>query len=261
MKRIYFAWSLIYWCAQHVDIFLRPKTNKKLKIVTASDFSHQNSLNNLLESVLRYEPDVEVVIYDLGITKDFLEKLTGQYKAFTFKTFPWSEYPDFMNIKKDAGHYAWKPAIIKRELSKDVELLLWMDAGNLITGKLTFLRKVLTKYGFYSPYSIGTVEEWTYPRTLEEFGFESRLFQERNLAANVVSVDNKSTSGASIMKNWFDASEVERLIAPIGSNRSNHRQDQSILTLSYYSNLNVRYGSLGEFPRRIFKILVHQDVD
>lgn len=261
IHRARLALKLIFWCVRHGDIFIKSSTNKKLKIVTAADYSHQISLNNLLGSLEKYEPEAEVVVYDLGMTQDYLEKLTQRYGTFNFKHFPWSEYPDFMNIKMDAGHYAWKPAIIAREFTNSVDFFLWMDAGNVITGRLRFLRKVLRKYGFFSPYSLGTVKEWTHPSTILNFEFDSLMLNEPNLSANVIGVSSDSKSGRSIIETWTRASTDESLIAPLGSNRANHRQDQSILTLVYYKHKSIRYGSLGEFPRRIFKILVHQDAD
>ena len=54
------------------------------------------------------------------------------------------------------GHYAWKSAIISKEVSLHSGLVLWFDTGNLINKKLTYLRITLSAFGFYSHIAMGT---------------------------------------------------------------------------------------------------------
>ena len=47
---------------------------------------------------------------------------------------------------------------------------------------------------------------------------------------------SKNTSTMKLIKEWAEYSQIEECIAPIGSNRFNHRQDQAVLTLLIYLN-------------------------
>jgi hypothetical protein len=234
--------------------------NKKFTIITASDSSHQLSLRNLLMSIRTFEPNAKVIVYDLGMDPLFLNQLVDEFARFSFRGFPYENYPAHYNIKVDAGVYAWKPAAI--ELSKPLdEYIIWLDAGDVLIGRLNFLRKTLKIYGFFSPYSIGTIQDWTFPQTLESLNVNSGILGARNLGANVVAFDSENINAMTLIESWISASKDKSLIAPKGSSRSNHRQDQSLLTVKAYQLDMVQYGNLGEFPRRVFKILVHQDVD
>ena len=260
IKKVKFAKNLAVWCVKNSRIFLTKAPNVSLTIISASDRTHQRSLRNLLRSLCRFEPTAKVIIYDLGMDNSFLEKLRDEFKSVEFKSFPYEKYPSHYDIRVNAGLYAWKPAALK-ESKPFPQFVVWFDAGNVVTGRLIFLRKCLKQYGFFSPYSAGKIEEWTSPATLKALQLETQFYQSRNLSANVVAFDAQDDRALDLVNQWIHASEVKDLIAPPGSSRDNHRQDQSLLTVLAYNFDMVNYGSLGEFPRRIFKVLVHQDVD
>jgi hypothetical protein len=255
-----FALNLLLWCVRNIKVFLTRAPSDSLTIITASDFSHENSLKNLLISIRIFEPSARVVVYDLGMNPLSMTELKKEFSNFSFRRFPFEDYPSYYNIKVDAGAYAWKPAAL--EESKPLNgFVIWLDAGDVLTGRLIFLRKTLKIYGFFSPYSIGSIEDWTFPQTIKDFSVSNNLLKARNLGANVVAFDSKDSNAVKLIESWISASKNKSLIAPHGSSRSNHRQDQSLLTILAYQADMVKYGNLGEFPRRIFRILVHQDVD
>jgi hypothetical protein len=49
-------------------------------LVTGADFTHTNSLLQLLASVERHEPGMRVMIYDLGMTQRELRRIEKQYR-------------------------------------------------------------------------------------------------------------------------------------------------------------------------------------
>ena len=214
----------------------------------------------MLVSLERHEPTSRIVVFDLGLDEDFVKGLSDDFPGLLIRRFPYENFPRSYDIKIAAGNYAWKPASI--ELVKPWEGdVVWFDAGNVVTGKLTFLRKTLRNYPFFSPHSVGKIVDWTYPSVLVKLAVDKKLSRQRNLAANVIAFDSSNPQASQLMQNWIESSKNLDLIAPAGSSRTNHRQDQSLLSiLAYQSNL-VQYGSLADFPRRIFRILVHQDVD
>jgi hypothetical protein len=236
-----------------------PKT--ELTIVSASDFTHERSLRNLLQSLVNFEKESKLIVYDLGMNSDYLDKLKLSYPDIDFRDFQFGKYPDFFNIRVEAGSYAWKSAILEGLILEGETKILWMDAGNLITGKLKVLREAIKRYGFFSPYSVGNVSDWTHPLTLERLKAPESILNKRNLGANVIAFDSCNERVVSFIQDWTRTCSKKELIAPAFSNRNNHRQDQSLLTVLAYVAKIVTYGSLGDFPRRAFKILVHQDAD
>lgn len=260
MRRAHFFLKLFIWILKNIRIILSFSSQDKITIVSASDNTHQRSLRNLLESVTEFEPNAGIIVYDLGMDHIYLENLRLTFPQVDFKKFPYEEYPSYYDIKVDAGCYAWKPAILERNLSTD-GVVIWFDAGNLITGRLTFLRKCISRFGFYSPYSIGTIEGWTAKETLRNLHVNIGMLNKKNLSANVIAFNAQNEAAVGVIQAWVNAAKEKEIIAPEGSSRENHRQDQSVLTIVAYQLKMVPYKSLGEFPRRVFKILVHQDAE
>jgi len=258
--RIRYAWNLSFWIFRNIQIFFVPKSKEELHIISASDSTHQKSLSNLLTSIRQYEAKAKVVVFDLGMTAEYLAKLIEEFPTVEFKRFPFENFPSYYDIKIEAGSYAWKPAAI--ELAKPWnDTVLWLDAGNLLIGPLVILRKTAKKYKFFSPYSSGVIQEWTHPGVISSLGVQPELLKARNLAANVICFSSSDKGASGMIEEWISSSKSKELIAPDGSSRLNHRQDQSLLTILAYKAGLVRYGKLAEFPRRVYKILVHQDVD
>jgi hypothetical protein len=259
-SRLQFAWNLFIWIIGNLQIFFTPKSKESIQIISASDNSHQKSLMNLLDSITHFEPNAKVTVFDLGMDSRFLDQLFEKFPSVEFRNFPFENYPSYYDIKLEAGSYAWKPAAI--ELAKPWNgMILWLDAGNLLTGPLSFLRKTVKKYKFFSPYSVGSIHEWTHPKVISSIGIDSEVLKERNLAANVICFSSSDEEATNLIEKWIYLSKIKELIAPEGSSRLNHRQDQSLLTVLAYKTGLVTYGNLAEFPRRVFRILVHQDVD
>ena len=101
-------------------------TNYNLTIVTAADSSHFKSALQLINSILNYEPQSKIIFYDLGLQEDE-KKVLLDFKI-KYKTFNFDSYPNFYRLEqKDAGAYAWKPAIIYEEMLNESSLLFgWM---------------------------------------------------------------------------------------------------------------------------------------
>jgi hypothetical protein len=55
-------------------------TTADMILVTGADFTHTNSLLQLLASVERHEPGMRVMIYDLGMTQRELRRIEKQYR-------------------------------------------------------------------------------------------------------------------------------------------------------------------------------------
>lgn len=232
----------------------------QLTIVTAADKSHGRSLLNLLASIKIYEPNVSVIIWDLGLTNLQRNKIKDNFKPYELKKFNFNLYPKYFNIEINSGEYAWKPAIIFEEAKNNYGLLLWLDAGNLIKGNLRRITKLITSKCFYSPYSAGSIRDWTHPLTLKFMNFPSYLLSRPNCNGAVIGFNLQCESIQKLIHEWNKCAWTKSCIAPRGSSRKNHRQDQAVLSLlSEISDLNPvsRFRNLNSK----LNILTHQDVE
>jgi hypothetical protein len=228
-----------------------------LKIVTASDTSHFLSVKQLIESINNHDKNCKIVFYDLGLNINEVKELKKM--KLTFKKFNFENYPKFMNLsQKDAGAYAWKPQIIISEVSNDSPLTLWLDAGDIVKHNLNRVRLLLYTKGFYSPLSNGYVSQWTHEATLEQLSIRSKIWKKRMLNAAIIGINPSNQVKKNYIKTWSEYSLNKKIILPDGSGKTNHRWDQSLLTVLYYKTFNPKV-----FLRthKIFGILTHQDIE
>lgn len=205
---------------------------KDLAVVTAASSNHFGCLTNLLYSLRRFERRTRTLVYDLGLTPAKRRRLdAGGWETYTF---PFEKHPPHMNIQTGRGQYAWKPVIIAEALEKTGVSVLWLDAGNLVHERLRRVRQVLRVEGFYSPTSPGTIAQWTHPGTLEYLGASSQLLSRPNRNGAVVGFNPARAGIGDFVDCWKRGALDARCIAPEGSDRSNHRQDQAVLSVLAY---------------------------
>lgn len=235
----------------------------KLTIVSGCSQNHFYSLIEFLNSCKNIEIPYSIIVYDLGIEESCLERLENDYPNISLRTFDYSKYPDYYNISKNAGEYAWKPAIIK-EVSDEIKtgVLLWCDSGNLFTGNVKILRDEILKRNIYSPISDGDIKKWTHPLMLKYFNDRKMIdrknkkflsLKNRNGAILGFNLNNKNI--LNFIDEFASLANIKECIAPEGSNRSNHRQDQALFTLLYYRIMNDF-----DFVDKYISLSIHNDV-
>lgn len=225
-------------------------------IVTGSDSSHYKSLRGLLKSISSNEPGTRTIVYDLGLTAMEVADLKRNFSGTDIRRFRYEDYPDFFNVRVNAGEYAWKPVIISEVLLETKGCVCWMDAGNRLTSRLSLVRKILGIAGVYSPHSQGTIADWTHPATLKHLNVDPSLLDRRNLNGACVAVNYQSAVARALSDAWRDCALTRACIAPDGSDRSNHRQDQAVITILAHQS-----GIARRIPSRLYGFLTHQDVD
>jgi hypothetical protein len=212
-----------------------------INIITGSSQNHFISLKQFLDSV-----DTSLYccyVWDLGLHKESAAELKSTYNI-KYRLFDYSKYPDYYNIQINAGEYAWKPAIIRSTMEEINNtstaadtILFWCDAGNiLVENSLTQLKDILLTNKLYSPISAGTIKDWTHKKTLEYFslGPEHPFLDKQNrngAQLGFLICDNEIKE---FVKYYDFCGHTKEFIAPEGSNRSNHRQDQAVFSLLYY---------------------------
>ncbi|MBL6775385.1 MAG: DUF1647 domain-containing protein [Candidatus Puniceispirillum sp.] len=212
---------------------------KNLTIVTGSDSIFFDSLLQLVENIKKYESSSNLIVYDLGMETEQIEKFKQKFPEIVLKPFEFTQYPEFVGKRDEhnkLGHYAWKSAILSKEISIHSGLVLWFDAGNLINKKLNYLRIALTAFGFYSPHSDGKISDWTHQGTIDYLSVKKNILKKSNLTGGLVGVDTSNNNAVKLIKNWEKFSLNQECIAPEGSSRDNHRQDQSILSILKHQN-------------------------
>lgn len=230
-----------------------------LTIVTGASQNHFKSLKQFLSTVDTSR--FTCYVYDLGLDKSAVTELTQTF-TIQMRTFDYSKYPPYFNIHVNAGEYAWKPAIIFEVMSEVQNgLLLWCDAGNKIHDRyLRRLREFTTQQKIYSPSSDGTIKQWTHQKTLDWFSIpsDSPLLQLNNKNGAILAFNINESSVREFITSFIECAKQKECIAPDGSSRQNHRQDQAVFTILYYMFLN-QYNICS--CERYFDISIHQDID
>jgi hypothetical protein len=246
------------WKLQVLSKFPAPASTSNLQIVTGADSSHFLALANLLHSIDTFEPHIHVTIWDLGLSSTERLDIETKFPRFIFKDFPYGSVPSYFNIAVDAGQYAWKPVAIENSKNDLYPLILWLDAGNLLKSDLSLVGGIISKQGFFSPYSSGKIKDWTHPKTLSFLQADEAISEGPNCNGAIVGFDCENPLALALLASWVSCALNKDCIAPKGSNRDNHRQDQAALSvLAEQHNLNDR-----GFERELRKplgILIHQD--
>eukprot|EP00039_Didymoeca_costata_P006474 m.90534 g.90534 ORF g.90534 m.90534 type:complete len:363 (+) comp13271_c0_seq4:63-1151(+) len=208
-------------------------------IGTAFSSNHVCPLANMLDSVRRLHNDWTVVVYNLDSPQKLNSSTMSMLKhsgppRTLFREFQYDKYPVFFNINQAIGEYAWKTVIIK-ELVDEFGVVLWMDAGNMIHEKdnLTMVLNTIRKTGFYSTKTKGDVQSFTHKGTLLHLNQSNNetLKRQRNCNGAILGFSHDSRAYHEILVPWVSCALVKECIAPTGSNKSNHRQDQSVLSI------------------------------
>ena len=199
------------------------------------------------------------------MNKESINELNILYNNIILKHFDFSKYPSYFNININAGEYAWKPVIINEVMNTISDytntILLWCDSGNIFTTDLYTHYNIIKQNNVYSPTSSGTIRQWTHPKTLEWFNINYDdivlTYSPRNGAILGFNIENIVVR--EFIKKFNDLACIKDCIAPQGSNRSNHRQDQAVFTLLYY-NFFKQYPT-NNIIDSYYNIRIHCDID
>jgi hypothetical protein len=203
--------------------------------VTAAEKNYFNQLILLINSYNKHLNN-QFIVYDIGLDEKQSQYLKDNYKNLILRKFQFEQYPEFIGqyFDEKLGNYAWKPVIIDEVLKQRKSKVVWLDAGNLITRKIRFLKIALTTNGIIVPSSSNTIKEWTHPKTIEYIGIQSNILSKRNFASGLVGFDYNLKEARIISEMWSNFSQIQECISPKESSRLNHRQDQAVLTLLLY---------------------------
>jgi hypothetical protein len=251
-----------------VNQVISSKHDAPFTIVSAASANHFCALEAFLYSLNQLKDEVQpsqfprIIIYNIGVNGSQYPILEELQKANYFDElydFDYSAYPPFWNIRTQRGQYAWKAGIINEIQRKQKGVLIWMDSGNVPNAE--FIRTIsdlVRKQGFWSPRSTGFMGgklihpgmfAWYDAKASDYEGFTNC-----NGAALGFNLDDSRVVNELVVP-WFECALELQCIAPVGSSRSNHRQDQAAITFLAYRSGYSCY----EYPE-FHGVTIHQDV-
>lgn len=207
-------------------------------VTAASSPKFHDGLFQFLESLhANAGTPFHCIVYDLGLDDMVCLTLRIKWPKVELRKFDFSKYPEYYNVKVQAGQYAWKPAIL-HEVASGLSggILLWCDSFNKVVHPLTHIISVTSTKQIYTPISSGNIKKWTHPGMLHymHLPLDHSILQYPNRNGALVSFSLDTDGTKSFIEKWATLANIRECIAPEGSDRSNHRQDQSLLTLLYY---------------------------
>lgn len=258
---------MIYYCyivlcsIFFIYLVTKYKTTKILNkeiIVTAASSSHELSLIQFLYNCFKSDKNIIIVVWDLGFSRMFKKKFSYILKKsnnIIYRKFNYSLYPTYFNINKRKGEYAWKPIIINITYYMMQRTILWLDSGCVITNKLNKVFHDIRKYHCWSIYSCGNISRWTHIGMIKYYNITTNITTRRTCNGALVGFKWNSNISKTILNEWVDCALTKECIAPNGSNRINHRQDQSALSILLY-----KYNIFSNCPFNIYNIRTHRDL-
>jgi len=226
--------------------------------VTAVSSNHYRWMLNLIANIRQIDPGVPHLVVDLGLTH-VQRAWMAAVEGVTVQVFNYSEYPPYFDINVNAGKFAFKPVIVEAALEL-ADIVVWLDSGNLLTIPLSAHADKIREAGFVSGFSGGTVETWTHPGMLRYFGIgpTDPIRKEWNCNAATLMFYREKTLN-DLVRPWVSCAMDLGCIAPPGSNRKNHRQDQAAITVLVHL-AGGRYGDCRRSPLHD-SVRVHQEDD
>ena len=246
------------WGSEFVSGFNRTQR----VVVTAVSSPYISVLLNFLES---YEKlgikDAALMVYGLDLEGAEIDFICTSFKWMMFRAFDFEKYPSHLDVQVERGVYAWKPVIIK-EVSDMADQVLWLDAGSILKrATLSEWFDIIGRQGIITTRTSGTIKEWTHPATLlylRTDDLDQPMCNGAIVGMDVRSLDVRNT----VLIPWVECALIRECIAPKGSSRNNHRQDQSVLTVLMHKHL-TRSCETSAFTSNTLgaALYTHQDSD
>ena len=190
-------------------------------VVTASDTKYFHGLQNLVGSIQHYNPTAHVRIFNLGLRDSEIETAKTWSRVFLH----WTNRKTY-HLKK----YAWKPLLLY-ECVRKLDIFLYLDAGSEVVGELTPVFNIIKLEGLILVRGQDMMGKWIHPNMYKWLNLTQFSF------ANVPSYSGNTQGYAQIEKALLITHRMRECaldpacINPPGAMLSNHRYDQSALSL------------------------------
>lgn len=204
-------------------------------IATAADKRYFRTLLQLIYTYKRtgeYE-NSDMICYDLGFTEEqvrYLENLSGELPQFQMRKFRFDQEPEHAKLNQKT--YSWKPTIIKELFFEMKRTVLWADSATVIMRRLDPIWEMVRKHDNYVPISgMSELSRWTHPDTLEYMKVPKEWYTVNNRCGGLCAFNYESEDMHWLISEWARFASIKECIKPEGADVTNHRDDQSILTI------------------------------
>ena len=201
-----------------------------------------SNIINIINNENHKNLNILIVFYDLGLKDEQLLDLKNKFDKVIFKKFNFDIYPEHVSLEKyhDINcTYAWKPIIFHEVCEEYKNCVYWFDTGSFY-GDFRDIISILKEYHIYSPVSSGTIEKWTHPITLKYMDVDNTYLNYQPRAGGIIGINYNIEWCKSLVTEWKNLALIKECICPESSDRTNHRQDQAVLTILYY-NYHKKY--------------------
>lgn len=204
--------------------------------ITAADEQYFEPCFRLIKNLIKLDKLSEIVVIDLGLSKLTLNKFKN-FSNVTIEKFNFNKYPKFVSLKElpdnKLGNYSWKAIAIEQILQSRKTNIIWMDSACIFNYKLNKIKKIILLNGVFFVRATGKIRDWTHSQTIKITEGQN-LLNKNCVMSGIVGIKYKNLFARNLISEWSKLSLNEECIAPKGSNRLNHRQDQSILQILVY---------------------------
>ncbi len=206
----------------------------QLTIVTGVTASYFKQLKNLVGSIHVWESSLNIYVYDLGLNREHIAEILKWERCFlrslnrTDMTVPRHVF--------DISTYAFKLYIIQ-DMLVHFENVFYIDAGTVLLRPLDLVRQTLHNHGYFFAPQTSRAFPWPdknfhHPDTLN-FGNCTSEKKHHQLMTECVGTMQGWRNNSWLKKMLFEpllkCSSNLFCITPLGSNRTNHLQDQTAL--------------------------------
>jgi hypothetical protein len=211
------------------------KSHHDMVIVTATDDRYFTGLSNLVGSLQHWAPHHKLVVYNLGLSEDHMIQISQWRNVLSVK---WklgipSHYPDHVRLQPRV--YAWKPLILNESLHEFGQIF-WLDAGSTVTNNITEIIRITQQSGICLVKGQDEdMKPWSHPATYAYFGYEKETFPGGgHYSGNTQAYLYPSRYVDTIVIPNAKCALNPNCIYPEGSSLSNHRFDQTTLSILAY---------------------------
>eukprot|EP00943_MAST-04B_sp_MAST-4B-sp1_P006878 g6878.t1 len=213
------------------------KNDLNITIVTGVTASYFKQLKNLVGSIHVWESSVNIYVYDLGLKREHITEILKWERCF-LRSLTQTDVTVPRHIF-DISTYAFKMYIIQ-DMLMHFENVFYIDAGTVLLRPLDLVRATLHDHGYFFAPQTSRAFPWPdknfhHPDTLK-FGnctSENEYYQKGELMTACVGTLQGWRNNSWLKKMLFEpllkCSSNLLCIAPFGSNRANHLQDQTAL--------------------------------
>ncbi|KAJ8049059.1 hypothetical protein HOLleu_01619 [Holothuria leucospilota] len=224
---------------------------EKLTLVTSFSQNHFQEGLGFISSAQQQMPNKTIIVYNLGLKKHSANQIRS-FCNVRLRRFPFKRYPAHL---KNLKTYAFKPTIINLVLN-EFGVIYYGDASIRFSKPLfELLPDCVNHHGFlgrikcFDPkiphkakYGCHHVYRLTKEKMFRQIGVNKTEYYNANFSSPSISgglmlVVNSSSVQSKIMRPWLRCALDVTCIAPQGANASNHRFDQSALSLIAFKNM------------------------